>query len=1134
MNPESVSGDGGAAPRTAGRGSRLRIWLIVAGIAGSAAGAFAFVLWHSYEIRMEAGARQALSEVGALDRQLQLRLGNLERALAGILDDAQTYAETAPEEAPALVARAMGQVLARHPELADLRLRAALPDGLLQADADHFHVGLPEQAAGDAWELPLYLARPLRLDGPQWLEARLRIAVLDRTLDEGIAPDWGIAALIRTDGVLLSRSAGFPRFAAADLSRTPLFRAVQASDEARVVDEVSALDGERRLSAFRRMPDYPLVVTRGIPRSTILPSWVPLATTGSALLLLMLVASVLLAGALARAVTRRRAFQAERDRQALRVATAEEKAQLAEAQYRYLFERHPLPVLVVDRRSGRLLEANASAVRFGGWPRETLLAMSVVELAAEEDRAVAAEALAVPIAEAGWEGRTRRLRRADGSTWIAELYASDLRFRGLDARMLLAVDITARAEAEDARAVSEERFRLVARATSDAIWDWNLLDDTVWWSDEFFALFGRVPGADDSTVADWQRRVHPHDLADVMGEFGPALRGEREGWHVTYRFRRGDGSWARVEEHGAVIRDADGRTVRAVGSMVDVTQRLSDEAELRLLRNAVESAEDGIVIADARDPDMPLVYVNPQFEKMSGYAAAEALGRNCRFLQGNDRDQVGRRALAAAIESGRDARVLLRNYRRNGEMFWNELLVTPVRNPAGETTHYLGIQNDVTERQRIQEQIAHRATHDDLTGLPNRQLLLDRLAQALKAAALAGQRVGVVFLDVDDFKLINDSLGHAVGDEVLRQVAQRLARGVQPTDTVARFGGDEFVVVLGERSGDDMDAAIARLFAGFGEPFEAQGAVFHITPSMGYSQFPRDGADADGLLRRADIAMYEAKRRGRNCAVPYAAALDRGASERLQLVSQLREALRAGQFVLSYQMQYDRNGAVVGAEALLRWNHPERGLLAPGHFIGVCEDSGLIVPVGRWVLREAARAHARLKEAGFGWFRIALNVSATQFQQGIADDVAAVVREFDLPPGAIEIELTESVVMANPEAAVESMQRMREDGICIAIDDFGTGYSSLAYLRRLPLHRLKIDRAFVRDLGSGGDDETICIAIINLAQSLGLKATAEGVETEAQWRWLQDWGCDEMQGFLFGRPVPLEALLDDLRARHPR
>jgi diguanylate cyclase (GGDEF)-like protein/PAS domain S-box-containing protein len=682
------------------------------------------------------------------------------------------------------------------------------------------------------------------------------------------------------------------------------------------------------------------------------------------------------------------------------------------------------------------------------------------------------------------------------------------------------------AQSAELHARSEARFQLVASATSDAIWDWDVVTGELWWSEGFRTHYGWDWREAAATQQGREALIHPDDCARIVASLDAAIDGGAGDWQGHYRLRCADGRYADVEDRGRILRDADGRAVRAVGGMLDVTRQRRDEADLRLLRRAVGSSGNGIVIIDAFDAEHRLVYVNPAFERMTGYRADQVLGRSYRILLSEEHDPGAWEKFRHAIASGQDMRAEeLRSVRKDGTTFWNEVAMTPVHDRNGRLTHYVAILNDITERKRVEEALAHRATHDALTGLANRDLLIERLREAIAAASAAARRVGVAFIDLDDFKLINDSLGHAVGDDVLRILSYRLTRVVGDDGLAARFGGDEFVLMLNCSDGDELDTRLREVLDILAQPVEAHGGALQVTPSLGYCRYPEDGVEALELLRHADQAMYEAKRRGRNRVVAYRPELDHDASQRLELILQLREALRLEQFTLVFQPQFDIQGRPVGLEALLRWRHPQRGVLAPGLFITACEDSGLIVPIGRWVLREAARHHRLLAERGWDALRIAVNVSAAQFQHGLAEDVAAVMQEFALPPKVLELELTESVVMADPNAAIRSMAGLSELGVSIAIDDFGTGYSSLAYLKRLPLDRLKLDRSFVQDLGRDPDDEAICGAIIRLAQSLDLGTTAEGVETEIQWRWLMERGCEEVQGYLFAKPAPFEEIV---------
>ena len=452
--------------------------------------------------------------------------------------------------------------------------------------------------------------------------------------------------------------------------------------------------------------------------------------------------------------------------------------------------------------------------------------------------------------------------------------------------------------------------------------------------------------------------------------------------------------------------------------------------------------------------------------------------------------------------------------------------LTPVLDGSGEARHFVGIVNDVTIRKRAAEEVAFRASHDALTGLANR----DCLIRDIDAAVAAGSGLAVCHLDLDRFQLVNDSLGHDVGDELLVSVSRRLEAAAGSPARVARLGGDEFGILLPLAGGEVAEARVEALRRAVAGAVEVRGVDLHVTPSVGYSRHPGDGDDGSALLRAAVQAGAQAKRLGRNRSVAYRHGFDSRAGERLLLVQELHRALERDEFVLAFQLQFHADGRPSGMETLVRWNHPQRGLLGPGDFMDACEDSGLILPLGRWVLQEAARHWRLLDGHGWGTLRIGVNVSALQFQEGLVEDVRALVEGFGLPAERLELELTESVLLARPAEARRAMEALNALGASLAIDDFGTGYSSLAYLKDLPLQRLKLDQSFIRDLGRDPDSEAICAAILRMARGLSLGVIAEGVETPGQHAWLRERGCDEFQGYLFARPAPFADVLERLGA----
>ena len=555
----------------------------------------------------------------------------------------------------------------------------------------------------------------------------------------------------------------------------------------------------------------------------------------------------------------------------------------------------------------------------------------------------------------------------------------------------------------------------------------------------------------------------------------------------------------------------------------DIAARELAEAALKLRQRAIEASANAILIINTGGAGFTIDYVNPAFERISGYSAEEAVGQAVGFLCNQDLRQSGLRELAAAAAEQREGHAILRTYRKDGLMFWSDIYLAPVRDEHGTVNHFVIAQYDITERKRHEAELEFRTNRDPLTGLANRNLLRDRLAQSLAFAMRHAHPVWVVFVDLDRFKFVNDTLGHLAGDELLKKVAERLQGAVRETDTVARLGGDEFVLLLPERSDVALSTIVVqRVMDAIARPVTIEGHEFFLTCSVGVSAFPADGDDVETLIKHADIAMYRAKETGRNNFQFYTATMNQQALERLRLEGDLRTALERDEFVLHYQPQVDlRSGRIVGMEALLRWQHPHLGMVPPLRFIGLAEETGLIVPIGAWVLRTACQQAKAWQVEGLGFLRVSVNLSARQFNQhDLTRSIADILQETGLDPQYLELELTESMVMTDVEHTVGMLRDLKTIGVQMSIDDFGTGYSSLSYLKRFPIDVLKIDQSFVRDITLDPDDAAIVTTIIALAHNLRLNVIAEGVETGAQLHYLQRHGCDEIQGYYFSRPVP--------------
>ena len=546
----------------------------------------------------------------------------------------------------------------------------------------------------------------------------------------------------------------------------------------------------------------------------------------------------------------------------------------------------------------------------------------------------------------------------------------------------------------------------------------------------------------------------------------------------------------------------------------------------------VQGADDAIF---TKRLDGTITSWNPGATRMYGYVAGEIVGRSVAVLASPDHHDEIRSILARIAAGDRIEHFETVRLHQDGSRRDVSLTISPIRNPAGEIVAASTVARDISARKNAEERLHHLAHHDPLTGLPNRTLLSDRISQAISVAPRHGKQVAVLFLDLDGFKHINDSLGHAVGDRLLQSVAARLKDQVRGSDTVSRQGGDEFIVLLsGAEDSDDAAIVAKRMIAAIGDVYRFDAQNLNITTSIGISVFPDDGDDAETLIKNADTAMYQAKQNGRNGIQSFRAEMNVRAVDRQSVEQSLRVALEREEFVLHYQPKIDlASGAVIGAEALIRWAHPIRGLVSPAQFIPIAEQSGLIVPIGRWVLREACRQMCAWRDEGLLLKHIAVNVSAVDlWDEGFLDHVLTVLAETGLDAEFLDLELTETVLMKNVDATAATLQQVRKHGVKVSLDDFGTGFSSLSHLDRFPIDTLKIDRSFVSQitLESGAP---IIAGIVNLARSLKLRVVAEGVETAAQLAFLRALACDEAQGYYFSRPVPPAQFPEYVERRAP-
>ncbi|MEW5728709.1 MAG: EAL domain-containing protein, partial [Pseudomonadota bacterium] len=584
--------------------------------------------------------------------------------------------------------------------------------------------------------------------------------------------------------------------------------------------------------------------------------------------------------------------------------------------------------------------------------------------------------------------------------------------------------------------------------------------------------------------------------------------------------RRKDGTVFPVEL-SVVPMDRDGAR-RFLVVLHDISARKRALARLDVAEKVLESTMEGVMVTDRRGT---MLWVNQGFCRISGYDREEVMGKPAGMLKSGLQGPEFYAVMWRTIREKGEWAGEIWNRRKDGEAFPEWLTIKAITDPAGEVTRYVGVFSDISKHKRAEETIRTLTYYDAVTRLPNRYLFMDRLNQAIERSQRSDRKAALVMVGLDRFKQINESLGHQTGDALLRAVAERLAASLRGHDTVARLRGDTFCCLLTELAqGHDAHAVISRLLECFTPSFEVNGHELYVTSAVGISVFPVDGTDPDELIQKAETAMNRSKERADNAYQYYAPEMHTNSAERLRLETELRKALARDEFTVYYQPKIDTvSGRVVGAEALLRWHHHELGMISPADFIPIAEDTGLIVPIGDWVLKHVCAQIRRWQDQGTPVVRVAVNISAVQFRQpDVVDKVVEALTEHAIDPSLLELELTESAVMRNAETAISTLLALHNQGVRLAVDDFGTGYSSLSYLKKFPLDKLKIDRSFVLDLATNPASIEIVGAIVAMAHSLNLAVVAEGVESEDQLDILRTLRCDEIQGFFYSRPIPGE------------
>ena len=826
-------------------------------------------------------------------------------------------------------------------------------------------------------------------------------------------------------------------------------------------------------------------------------------------------------------------------------------------------------VLLVDRRTMRFIDVNETVCRNLGYSREEFLAMAP-ETILPVTRKELETAYDEMIATGATQGMRSEYRCKDGSALPFESRRCVMRSGDSWIIVATARDTRGRIAQEEALRKSNERFDMAVRATNDVIWDWDLVTDEIWWNENFTKVFGYSRETVDRTVKSWYEGIHPDDQGRVIAGVHRLIGAGGESWSDEYRFRRQDGTFAHVLDRGQVIRDDAGRAVRMIGAKADISSR--KQAEERIHNQALrqrliaEFGQQAFASSDVEDVlsravELVTVALKADFcnvleldesgkqlliKAASGWPNEIMMRRTVPIRPGGRLEFVLSRREPLIIEDlAKDERSadssLVRVGARSG-------IQVPISGTAGtfgilsahaRAERHFG-QDDANflqsvanilavaiERRSAEERLERLAQFDSLTGLPNRHLFHDRLLKTVAHARRSGEPMAVLFIDLDHFKLVNDTQGHSAGDKLLKEAAARLSQCVRSGDTVGRFGGDEFGAIVSEL-GKPGDAGVVaqKVLDALAQPFKLDAYDTYVSASIGITLFPADGDNPEALVMNADTAMYRAKEQGRNTYQYFTREMNERALARVQMEAALRRAIDHKEFLLHYQPKVDLQSRLIcGFEALLRWRHPdpEKGLVLPGEFVSVLEDTGLIVPVGEWVLREVCGQIQAWQREGLAVKPVTVNVSARQFQQKDFESIVRhILREAGIDPSLLQFELTESLLMSDPEGAARTLRGLKDSGVKISVDDFGTGYSSLAYLKRFPIDALKIDYSFVRDITTDPEDAMITLAIIGLAHSLKLKVVAEGVETQEQLELLAANGCDEIQGHLFSVPDTAE------------
>jgi diguanylate cyclase (GGDEF)-like protein/PAS domain S-box-containing protein len=788
-----------------------------------------------------------------------------------------------------------------------------------------------------------------------------------------------------------------------------------------------------------------------------------------------------------------------------------------------IYDNAGLLVVLLDAE-GRIVRFNRACERVSGYSLEEVRGKTPWEtvLPPEEAETVRREAFASLIDNAEDEASyyTNNWLTRDGEyrliEWTNTLMHDE---QGQQYVVAMGMDVTGRKQSEDVLRKSRQQLVEAQRIARMGSWSLDLKKNQLEWSDEIFNLFEIDKEKFGASYEAFLDAIHPEDRDMVNQAYTDSLSTKKP-YEIDHRLLFSDGRIKHVREACESLYDDDGNPILSRGTVQDITEQKEAERQIKLYASVFLNSPEAILITDENNC---IIAINPALTELTGYTFEELEGVNPNILASGLSDPETYVEMADALDKDGYWQGELIDRKKDGTVYPKWTTVTAIRDENEQLTNQIISFLDITERKSDEERIHYLAHHDTLTGLFNRYSMENRLDQAIMQARREQGRLALLFIDLDRFKAINDSLGHQVGDQLLIQVAKRLQSSIRESDILARLGGDEFLVAI--TNIDDSMAATTvadKLLERLGRVYEIEGHELRSSPSIGISVFPEDGDDVETLMKSADAAMYHAKEQGRNNYQFFTAEMNSVAQELIALEADLRTALALKQFELYYQPKYEaRDGRLSGVEALIRWNHPERGLISPMKFIPVAEEVDLISELGEWVLNEACRQLAQWRSKGHTDLVMSVNLSPRQLRNpGLVDRMKGIMEAYGLGGGMLEMEVTETAAMSHTDFAIEQLEAIRDAGVDLAIDDFGTGYSSLSYLRSLPIQTLKVDRSFVSGIEEDPNDAAICAATIALAHELGLKVVAEGVETEAHRNFLIEHKCDSLQGYLLSRPLP--------------